>query len=243
MGGIKSGQYNVAWTGGTPNVDWNKGLLQPNPRHIGQFQRRYESGRAATSGYERRRCALPNQLDGIEQLAQFKLDVTAHLHEHGMDSIAHVPDPHDQDQMVHIIDGAGKFTATSCENAMEDQLAKYDDYDHENDLAAVVFLLGSLSAERSESVRHRCNKDGVSPYAPISNTFPVVWLQMLQDIAPVSYKKYQQLAEQLKQLTPSTYPGVSITMPVKDWYRIADPLSLTGHYQPNYTLYLITAAL
>ena len=31
MGGIKSGQHNVAWTGGTPNVDWNNGLLQPNP--------------------------------------------------------------------------------------------------------------------------------------------------------------------------------------------------------------------
>ena len=53
MGGIRKGQYNTAWTGGVPNVDWDQGLVQPNPRHLGQYQQRYEEGKAATAGYER----------------------------------------------------------------------------------------------------------------------------------------------------------------------------------------------
>ena len=53
MGGIKKGQYHVAWTGGEPKPDWEDGLVQPNPKHIGQFQRRYEDGKAAIFGYER----------------------------------------------------------------------------------------------------------------------------------------------------------------------------------------------
>lgn len=91
MGGIRKGKYNTAWTGGVPKVDWSKGLEEPNPKHLGQFQRRYEDGKAATFGYERRRQPLETKLSSIEQMTQFKLDVTHHLHEHGLDSIAHVP--------------------------------------------------------------------------------------------------------------------------------------------------------
>ena len=157
-------------------------------------------------------------------MSQFKLDVTNHLCEHGLDTISYVPDPHDKTKMVPIIDSAGKFTVTSCETAMKNQLSKYDDYDNENDLSAVTFLMGSLTPERSESVRHRCNKAGSSPYAPISDAFPIVWLQLIQDVAPVSYEMYQRLAEQLKQLSPSMYAGESVTMLVKDWFCIADLL-------------------
>ena len=52
MGGIKKGQYHVAWTGGEPKPDWEDGLVELNPKHIGQFQRRYEDGKAAIFGYK-----------------------------------------------------------------------------------------------------------------------------------------------------------------------------------------------
>ena len=160
MGGIKKGQYHVAWTGGEPKPNWDDGLVQPDPKHIGQFQRCYEDGKAAIFGYERQRHPLQNKLSSIQEMSQFKLDVTNHLCEHGLDTIVHVPDPHDNTKMVPIIDSAGKFTVTSCEAAMKDQLSKYDNYDHENDQSAVTFLMGSLTIEHSESVCHRCNKTG-----------------------------------------------------------------------------------
>ena len=145
--------------------------------------------------------------------------------------------------MVSIIDGSSRFTPTTCELAIEDQMKKYDAYDNENDTAAVVFIMDSLAPERSKAVRQRCNKDGKSPYAPIKDPFPVVWLHLLQEVAPVSYELYQKQVDDLKALTASSYPGENVTQLVQAWYELADPLDLAGHYQPNYTTHLITAAL
>ena len=65
----------------------------------------------------------------------------------------------------------------------------------------------------------------------------------MQDVALASYETYHQLAAKLKRLKPSSYAAESVTDLVQDWYRIANPLALAGHYQPSFTFNLITAAL
>ena len=82
-----------------------------------------------------------------------------------------------------------------------------------------------------------------SSYGEIVDRFPIVWLHLMEDIAPSSFESYQLQADSLKLLKPSNYPGENITSLVQDWFRISDPLSLAGHYLPNYTTYLVTAAL
>ena len=60
-----------------------------------------------------------------------------------MDTVAYLPDPHDPTKSIHIIDGATRFTITSCQTVTTAQAQKYDRYDRENDSAAVEFLLAS----------------------------------------------------------------------------------------------------
>ena len=128
-----------------------------------------------------------------------------------MDSIAYVPDPHDATVMIHIIGGHSRFTVASCKAAMLAQVRKYDSYDYANDQAAVTYLFNSLTAQRGETLRHRCAKEDNSPYGEIVDRFPIVWLHLMEDIAPSSFESYQLQADSLKLLKPSNYPGENIT--------------------------------
>ena len=145
MGGIVSAEYNTAWTGGVPKPDWS-GLkvivLQPaNP-----CQLRYPTGKTATTSYGYRIEGLSVQLSCIKGLNTFKRSVCQHMTKWGMDSIAYLPDPYDSKEVVHIVDGFPCFSLESCQTASKIQRKKYDSYDKENDAAAVMFLLLSLSS-------------------------------------------------------------------------------------------------
>ena len=65
----------------------------------------------------------------------------------------------------------------------------------------------------------------------------------MADIAPSSFEMFQQLSQQLQLFKPSQYPGEDLSLLVNDFYKIANPLSLAGHFLPNYTMYLVNAAL
>jgi len=92
-------------------------------------------------------------------------------------------------------------------------------------------------------VLHRCGKLNNSPYGDVTDNFPVVWLHLMQDIASTSFETFQLLAKRLESLRPTQYAGEDIVAMVRDFYAIAEPLNLAGHYLPNYTSYLVTAAL
>ena len=105
------------------------------------------------------------------------------------------------------------------------------------------FLVASLSKERAASLLHRCRKLNDSPYGDIVDPFPVVWVHLMQDISPSSFETFQQLTKKLEKLRPTQYAGEDKGAMVRDFYTIAEPLDLAGHYLPNYTSYLVTAAL
>ena len=242
MGGILKTSEETPWTGGVPKPDWSGLAAIPiGPKTACQL--RPESGKSAMYSYTERIKGLKEPLNDIMGIDGFKRAVSQHLVRYGLDTIAYLPDPHDPTKSVHIIDGSTRFTISSCQAAATAQAKNYDRYDRENDASAVEFLLASLSKERSASVLHRCSKLNDSPYGDVTDTFPVVWLHLMQDIAPTSFETFQQLAKRLEGLRPTQYPGEDIGAMVRDFYSIAEPLDLAGHYLPSYTSYLVTAAL
>ena len=225
-------------------------MLNPNWAGLGNpvgpktaCQLRPQSGKSAIYSYSERIKGLKEPLTSILGIDSFKRSVSQHLTRYGMDTIAYLQDPHDQTKCVHIIDGSTRFTVASSEKAAATQSVLYDQYDKENNASAVEFLLASLSKERAASLLHRCRKLNDSPYGDIVDPFPVVWVHLMQDIAPSSFETFQQLVKKLEQLQPTQYPGEDIGAMVCDFYTIAEPLDLAGHYLPNYTSYLVTAAL
>ena len=242
MGGVLKTAEETPWTGGIPKPDWS-GLIVPPIGPKTACQLRPESGKSAMFSYTERIKGLKEPLNNIMGIDEFKRSVSQHLVRYGMDTIAYLPDPHDPSKSVHIIDGSTRFTITSCQTAATTQAKKYDRYDHENDSSAVEFLLASLSKERRSSVLHRCSKLNNSPYGEVTDNFPVVWLHLMQDIAPSSFETFQQLAKRLEGLRPTQYSGEDIGAMVRDFYSIAEPLDLAGHYLPHYTSYLVTTAL
>ena len=242
MGGILKTSEETPWTGGVPKPD-GSGLVSTPLGPKTACQLRPESGKSAMYSYTERIKGLKEPLSDILGIDAFKRAVSQHLVRYGIDTIAYLPDPHDPTKSVHIIDGSTRFTITSCQQAATLQASLYDRYDHENDSSAVEFLLASLSKERCSSVLHRCNKLNNSPYGDVTDTFPVVWLHLMQDISPSSFETFQQLAKRLEGLRPTQYAGEDIGAMVRDFYAIAEPLELAGHYLPNYTSYLVTAAL
>ena len=62
----------------------------------------------------------------------------------GMDSVFYLPDPLEPSNMVSVIKNFACFTKEYMEKETTTLMTKWDEYDHQNDQAAVHFLLNSL---------------------------------------------------------------------------------------------------
>ena len=101
MGGIQQQYKNVAWTRGKPDANWSS-LLKTNPA-VTPGMLRSEDPKASIAAHELRKKGLATKLVDTKGLRAFKSDVIAHLVEHGMDTIAYVPNPHDPTKMLDIV--------------------------------------------------------------------------------------------------------------------------------------------
>ena len=92
----------ITWTGGKPNKDWT-GLEDPTPKSVEPNQHRSTS----ISSQSKSQChgikGLEYKFKKNSDSQTFQKDIKDHLVDHGLDTIACMPDPADEDKLVSVM--------------------------------------------------------------------------------------------------------------------------------------------
>ena len=136
----------VAFTGGKPNADWT-GLDQPatKPHTPNCIRSTYVSNQ--TKDWNRRTEAPEQKFkkdDESFSLRQFELLTLAHFEDKGMDTIMYVPSILDPTKLVNIITEYEQVSLKHVQAKAAELQTKWDEYDAENDRAALIYLKRSL---------------------------------------------------------------------------------------------------
>ena len=179
MGGLREtskGTY-TAWCGGIPKHDWS-GLLVPETKEkkvlVTPSMYRSTSVTSQAKAYVYRSSGLEEKFHKDADRQMFYADVMARLKDTGLDTITYLPDPVDNNKMISVVNTSARFSVESATKLVQEQLKKYDEYDLENDKAAVSFLLKSLETSLKKKVMERMSNP--------EECFPIVWMKFLKII-------------------------------------------------------------
>ena len=170
MGGLTQIETDkwLAWTGGKPKVDWS-GLAD---EHLADYKSPNQMRPVYdVKGYNHRKSGLTFKFNKCDMLIPFKKRVWTHLKDNGLDSISYLPDM--RNEMLCVIYDHLRYTLESANAASVEQAALYDKYDVTNNIAAVAFLLDSLSPALFETISEKLEE---------SDSFHVVWLELMNEI-------------------------------------------------------------
>ena len=178
MGGIEqtgTDSWNV-WTGGAPNHNWT-GLLDGNPSHISPSQYRPTSVTSQAKSRAYRIAGLEQKFSRTGDFHQFQRRVKKHLVNHGMDTIAYIPDP-SKTKMINVIDKYALYSLREgVETANETMKVSFDKYDKANSNDAIDFLLNSIDDE----LEKRLSQSSFDEYS-----FAAYWFRLVHLVKSVS---------------------------------------------------------
>ena len=200
MGGVKEvdTEKHMAWTGGKPLADWSA-LEQPQTA-IRPTQFRAQ-GVADVKSYTFRVQGLKMKLSKSASLESFCNAVWKHLQTCGLDTVAYVPDPADKTKMESVVTNHARFTAEYVKEQMTDIQQEWDDYDRNNSDEAKQFLLNSMQPDFKLSIEQIMEKD---------DTFADLWITSIRKIYENTYEYFNRLKNDIKKMTPLSYPGEDI---------------------------------
>jgi hypothetical protein len=188
----------------------------------------------AQKSHSIRRKGLTTKFQRGDSLQQFEHAISAHLIDNGLDTVAYVPDSIDSSKMSFIVTDHSRFSTESTADAIAPQLKAYDSYDLANDTTATVFFLDSLHPDLAQEVRDV----GTS-----TDSFPLVFMQLIKLIRSVSIERFEQLKESIKKRHPSQYGGQDLSALATDFRKDARELVIAGQYDHNLTLRMLDAFL
>ena len=176
----------VAVTGGIPKLDWTG--LEPISLLNQDFKTeplrfRAQDNSTATKTFTEREAALSSILKIGDDIHEFAKDMRIKLEQHGMDTIAYVPDPFIKNKMSYVLEDYPKFQADKNIREQVELISDYyDTYDRSNSKNAAKCLLNSLE----KSLRQRV----VSRLRDTDIYFPVVWMKVVSEFityTPLSF--------------------------------------------------------
>jgi len=242
MGGLITinATTTVAWTGGIPDVTWT-GLVYPAKVEESLIPSQYRPHTVMEKAqyYQKRIEGLKTPLTDASELLAFTRSVRTHLSNHGLDTIAYLPDPTDPKVMTNVLVEYAKFSVASCKAAVAHQRTLYDAYDIANDMAATQFLIASLSSSVLLHLYPRLDLDCDRCTEP----FPVVWCRLMQEIQPKSFAMFQALKDRIRALHPSQFPGDNVKDMMYQFRILAEELDSAGHYEHSLSLNVLDKAL
>ena len=196
----------VAVTGGKPALDWLH--LETSPRNNSDYKTeplrfRGQDNATATKTFLERETAISNVLRSGDDIHLFAKDFSIKMVQHGMDTIAYVPDPFDTTKMSYILDDYPKFQADKNIRDQVDLVSvKYDSYDRANSKNATKCLLNSLE----ESLRQRV----VSRLRETDIYFPIVWMKVVAEFITYTPLRWESIRNRIKGRHPKQFPGEDI---------------------------------
>ena len=232
MGGVN--EYvkgtHIPFTGGAPNYLW-KGLQRKAtaPTSPNQIRPIYASDSQKAYKYRKEGCTI--KFKKGDSLLDFQKRMNKYLQDHGLDTIAYLPDV-DSTTMMNIVDSHARFT----EDYVQAQEAKYkqhyDEYDKSNTVAAREALLNSVEESIAQDLERLLEGD---------DGFLVAWITLVREIQTMSYDRFDTLKVKIRNMRATDYPQQNIKSMVEDYEKAAKELVSAGQYEHNLTLDMINA--
>jgi hypothetical protein len=86
------------------------------------------------------------EIGSMKKIKELVEEVYKHLKDYGMDTIAYLPDPTDENRMTNCVLGYARLTTKTTKKMMlANRFQLYDSYNRKNDKEAVEVLLASVS--------------------------------------------------------------------------------------------------
>ena len=225
--------YNVSF-GGKPKADWS-GIDVPCLEMAGNNYRPINPT-MDSKGYSLRTTAIQPPFAKGNNLATFQHKITAHLCEHGLDTVSYLPDHHDPSEMLDVVTFHSRFIVDMPKSylAIESTSSKFDKWDKANDKAAKTFLTNCIHDELFDELRFK-----LSP----ADTFCSMWLKLMHHIITSSVTRFEIIKNSIKSKHPKQYPGQNITLLTNDYIELSTELASAGHYDHNLTLSMVKSML
>ena len=229
----------VAVTGGKPNVHWTG--LEKSARINSDYKTeplrfRGQDNATATKTFLEREVAITNTLRPGDDIHLFAKDFSIKMVQHGMDTIAYVPDPFDDTKMSYVLEDYPKFQADkNIRDQVELVSSRYDSYDRANSKNATKCLLNSLD----ETLRQRV----VSRLRDTDIHFPIVWMKVVAEFITYTPLRWESIRNRIKGRHPKQFPGEDIGLLCDAYDKDAKELTVAGQYDHHLTRNMLEAFL
>jgi hypothetical protein len=231
MGGIQqiSDSDWVAWTGGKPIANWMR-LDKVVPDQLYPSQYRPSSVGSSAKARHYRTIGLETKFSRTGNLQVFQREVMEHLQEHGMDTITYLPDPTDTSKMISIVEHHARFSYDEAESGEVFQKARYDRYDKENMRDGKAFLGKSIDEDLKEQLYD---------LSGMSDTFIMMWMNLIGLVQSVSIDWYDKIKMRLKQRRIKNYAGEDVMALSSDYLSDWKELHGARMYEQTLTLHML----
>ena len=236
LGGIQEVGTDLfaAWTGGKPKSDW-LGLEDPTPSIIGPNQYRGTSISSQAKSRSYRVQGLETKFSKDSDLATFEKKVTKHLIQHGLDSIAYVPDPVDATKMISVITTHARFNFKEVMKEGNTIMKNhFDSYSIANVEDAKEFLMNSIDEDLEKQLYENCADE---------DSFVTVWMNLIHVIKTVSINRFDKIKDRIKSRKIKNYEGENIEKLASDFLADFKELKSAGMYDQNLTMTMLISIM
>ena len=230
MGGVNEyvkGTF-YPFTGGKPNYYW-KGLEvgASIPTSPNQIRPIYAS--ESQKAYKHRKEGCSIKFKEGDSLQDFEKRMNKYLLDHGLDTIAYLPDV-GSTNMLNIVDSHARFTEEYVRSQAEKYEKKYDEYDKANSVAAREALYNSVNESIAIELEGLLEEgDG----------FMVAWITLVREIQSLSSDRFDGLKERIRNIKATDYPQQNIKQMSEAYEEAAKELVSAGQYDHNLTKCMI----
>lgn len=218
--------YWSAVLGGTPLHDWS-GLDPSKQRPISYTNyRSFNPGKEQTNDYNRTK-GLTTKFKRGDSVFNFIKAVNKHLTSNGMDTVSYLPSPTDPTKMLSVLENHAHFITdlTKSSNIATSIQSKFDNWDSLNNESAYKFLVNSLDPDLLSTLEET--------HFHIGESFAMTWIRMFKYIITTSTDHFKILIDEIKAMTPLTYPSQNIEKMAEEMSKKLKELTDGGYYDPE----------
>ena len=224
----------TASSGGVPLRNWS-GIDHSAPKSSSSPWKNRPLSQAARSKIYR---YLINPLEpkfeeGLN-INHFRKDVNKHLVTYGLDTIAYLPDPSNNNKVANVVIDYPLFVGNLINSLKlaKDTQAKYDEMDNFNFGAATAFLTKSLEDKFSRRLDLHVEPE---------DSFATTWLRLMKLITSVGPRHYDRLKERVRTCNPTKYEHENITLMAEDIGISIGELESANQYEPALTQSMLSS--
>ena len=230
-----SGTYYYVF-GGKPKADWS-GIEDLKDRSMSDLCFRSLDPVVGQKSAHYRTKALTNKFEVKNSISDFQADVWDHLFKYGLDTIAYLPDPKNNTEVLNVVSQHAQFTGDMSHVVTTGKtIAKnFDIWDKKNDAEAKTFLLASLAEDLKKDFKPFHDKE--------KDTFSVTWLKLIHYLVSSNSRTFDKLKDEIRKIRPQQYGGQNIEKMSADYILKAEELINAGYFDSSLILNMVDGFL